>query len=288
MNALVTGAAGFLGLYVVEQLAARGDHIRALCRRRCPASTPSTSRPSRPISATRKRSWPPAATSTRYSTSAASRASAAHGRPYYENNVLGTLHVIAGCLAAGVRRLIFTSSPSVVFDGRNQKGIDESAPYPKRWLSHYAHTKAIAEQHVLAINGHGGLRTCSLRPHLIWGPRDRHLIPRIFDDAQRGRLRRIGDGTNRVDIVYVENAAAAHLLAANALAQTPNAKSPPAGRAYFISQGEPVNCWRWINEVLALADLPPVRKSVRRASAGWSAPRTTRFTACCGGVTSRR
>ena len=92
----------------------------------------------------------------------------------------------------------------------------------------------------------------------MWGPRDRHLVPRLLERARSGRLRRIGDGTNLIDTLYVENAAAAHLLAADAL----RPGSPVPGRAYFISQGEPVNCWAWIDQLLALAGLPPVRKSI--------------------------
>jgi len=162
-----------------------------------------------------------------------------------------------------VRRLVFTSSPSVTFDGSDQCGVDESVPYPPRWLCHYPHTKALAEQAVLASNGCRGLLTCALRPHLIWGPRDPHLVPRLIDRARRGRLRQVGDGTNLIDMVYVENAAHAHLLAADALTDN----SPAAGRAYFISQGEPVRCWDWINAILALSGLPPVRRRMSAAAA---------------------
>jgi nucleoside-diphosphate-sugar epimerase len=107
------------------------------------------------------------------------------------------------------------------------------------------------------------LLTCSLRPHLIWGPRDRHLVPRLIARARAGKLRRVGDGQNLIDMVYVENAATAHLQAADAL----RPGSPVAGRAYFISQGEPVNCWQWIDELLALAGLSPVKKSISAAAA---------------------
>jgi nucleoside-diphosphate-sugar epimerase len=176
---------------------------------------------------------------------------------YYEANVLGTQNVVEGCRTHGVGRLVFTSSPSVVFDGHSQKGVDESIPYPRRWLCHYSHTKALAEQHVLRSNGQDGLLTCALRPHLIYGPRDRHLVPRIVAAGRKGWLRRIGDGTNLIDTVYVENAAAAHLLAADAL----QAGGPVAGQAYFISQGEPVNGWGWIDQLLAIAGLPPLKKS---------------------------
>ena len=126
-----------------------------------------------------------------------------------------------------------------------------------------------------------GLRTCALRPHLIWGPRDTHLIPRLIARARSGRLRRVGDGTNLVDMTYVENAAEAHLQAADALAARPLQRLA-GGKAYFISQGEPVNCWQWIDEILALADLPPVRKSMSLTTA-WRVGRGVR-----GGVAIAR
>lgn len=184
-------------------------------------------------------------------------------RPFFENNTLATQNVIDACARCGVGRLVYTSSPSVVFDGGDQCGIDESAPYPTRWLGHYQHSKAVAEQAVLSANGKNGLLTCSLRPHLIWGPRDMALYPRLIDRARRNRLIRIGDGTNLIDTVYVENAAAAHLQAADALVVA----SPVAGKAYFVSDGEPVNCWGWMNQLLALSGLPPVEKSISLATA---------------------
>jgi len=258
VNALVTGAGGFLGLYVVEQLVERGDRVRGLCRGSYPQ-----------LDALRVE-MVRADLRDRAAVIAACRGMdvvfhvggvAGIGGPwkdFYEVNTLGTQHVVEGCLTHGVGRLVYTSSPSVTFDGRSQEGTDESAPYPRRWHCPYARSKALAEQHVLASNGSGGLLSCALRPHLIWGPRDRHLIPQLLARAREGRLCRIGDGRNLIDTVYVENAASAHLLAADAL----KPGSPVAGRAYFISQGEPVNCWAWIDELLALAGLPPVRKSL--------------------------
>jgi nucleoside-diphosphate-sugar epimerase len=179
-------------------------------------------------------------------------------------NTRGTEHVVAGCLAHRVGRLVYTSSPSVSFDGRSQRAARATRDYPRRWLCHYARSKALGEKHVLTANGVRGLKTCALRPHLIWGPRDRHLIPRLLERARAGRLLRVGDGTNRIDMVYVDNAARAHLLAADALV---GESSPPAGRAYYISQGEPVNCWQWIDQILALADLPPVRRHMSLTTA---------------------
>jgi nucleoside-diphosphate-sugar epimerase len=258
--ALVTGAGGFLGQYIVEQLLARGDCVRALVRRTTPAlealgaeCVPGDVRELADLERACRGAdvvFHTAAVAGIWGT----------WKHYYDTNVLGTKNVISGCIHGGVRRLVFTSSPSVTFAGRDQCGVDESAPYPTRWLAHYPHTKARAEQLVHQANGKHHLLTCSLRPHLIWGPRDQHLIPRLLDRARRGQLRQVGDGKNLIDAVYVENAAAAHLLAADRLQPC----SPACGKPYFITNGEPVNCWQWINEILELAGLPPVERRVPR------------------------
>jgi 2-alkyl-3-oxoalkanoate reductase len=258
MHALVTGASGFLGSYVVEQLVARGDQVRAYCR--------GESQELRRLGVQivqgdlRDREATIAACKGADAVFHVGGVSGIWGpwRHYFESNTLATQHVIEGCRRYGVGRLVYASSPSVTFDGRDQCGVDESAPCATRWLCQYPHSKALAEQAVLGANGAGGLLTCALRPHLIWGPRDRHLIPRLLERQRAGQLRRVGDGHNLIDITYVENAAAAHLRAADALL----AGSAVCGRAYFISQGEPVNCWVWIDEVLKLAKLPPVDRSI--------------------------
>jgi nucleoside-diphosphate-sugar epimerase len=184
---------------------------------------------------------------------------------YVAVNRTGTEILLSTAWRCGVTRFVHTSSPSVVFGGADQCDVDESAPYDFGWLdayrAYYSHSKAAAEQVVLAANC-DEFRTCALRPHLIWGPRDTHLIPRLLQRARSGRLRRVGDGTNLVDVTYVENAAAAHLQAADALCGSPHTTASPAGKAYFISQGEPVNCWKWIDDVLALAGLSAVEKSM--------------------------
>jgi len=264
LKTLVTGAGGFLGLYLVEMLLARGDHVRAVSRQRYPQLDRSG------VDAIQGDlcDAQTAADACR-GIDVVYHAAGVAGiwgpwQHYYRINTLGTRNIIAGCLRHHVPKLVYTSSPSVTFDGGDQPGVDESVPYPDRWLCHYPHTKALAEQQVLAANGHDGLLTCSLRPHLIWGPRDRHLIPRLLQRAGQGQLRRVGDGTNLIDMVYVENAARAHFQAADAL----EPGSPVGGRAYFISQGEPVNCWAWIDEILALAKISPIRKAIS-FSAAW-------------------
>jgi 2-alkyl-3-oxoalkanoate reductase len=258
MHALVTGASGFLGSYIVEQLVTRGDRVRAYCRgepwelRRLGVEIVSGD--------LRDREQTIAACKSVDIVFHVGGVSGIWGpwQHFYETNTLGTQFVIEGCRLHRIGRLVYTSSPSVTFDGRDQCGVDESAPYATRWLCHYPHSKALAEQAVLAANGSGRLLTCALRPHLIWGPRDRHLIPRLLERQRSGQLRRVGDGRNLIDVTYVENAAAAHLQAAEAL--WPG--SPACGQAYFISQGEPVNCWEWIDQILALIPQPPLRRSI--------------------------
>jgi nucleoside-diphosphate-sugar epimerase len=263
MKALVTGGGGFLGLYITEQLVARGDDVRVLCRGQYPrldelgvetvrgdvrdADAVQTACAGREVvfhTAAVPGIWGP-------------------WQHYYSINTVGTQNVIDACLTAGVAKLVYTSTPSVVYDGRPHEGADESLPYSRKFLCHYPHSKALAEQAVLQTNGRRGLATAALRPHLIWGPRDNHLVPRLIRRAQSGRLRRVGDGENLISMSYVENAAAAHLQAADRLALG----SPVAGQAYFINEPQPVKLWQWVDELLALAGLPPLRRSISAGAA---------------------
>lgn len=176
---------------------------------------------------------------------------------YHSANVVGTENVLLACRELGIRRLVYTSSPSVVFGGGNQDGVDESVAYPRDFLAAYPKTKAVAERLVLAANG-PELATVSLRPHLIWGPGDRHLIPRVLDRARRGRLRLIGDGSPLVDAVYIDNAVEAHLCAMERL----SIGSPIAGKIYFVTNQEPWPLARIINGILAAGSLPPLDKQI--------------------------
>ena len=176
---------------------------------------------------------------------------------YKRTNIDGTYNLLHLCHKAGVSNLVYTSTPSVVFNGVDISGGDERLPYAEKFLCHYARSKAIAEQAVLSANSRA-LRTCALRPHLIWGPGDPHLLPRLIEAGRKGRLRIVGDGSNLVDISYVDNVAHAHLLAAKNLQGSATA----SGQAYFISQGEPVNLWKWINELFSRLGVPEVRKQI--------------------------
>lgn len=209
-------------------------------------------------------------------------------RSYHRANVLGTENVLSACHEHGIQRLVYTSSPSVVFAGSDQEAVDETAPYPQRFLTHYPRTKARAEQAVLAANG-PRLATVALRPHLIWGPHDNHLVPGVVERARRGKLRFLRPG-KLVDCCYVDNAVDAHMLALRKLA----VGSPIAGRAFFISQGEPIPIGDLVNRILAAAGMPPIRRTVSptiaylaggllevlyRAFGIESEPRMTRFLA---------
>ena len=175
---------------------------------------------------------------------------------FYEANVRGTENVLRACGELGIRYLVFTSSPSVVFSGTCE-GADESLPYPDDYDAPYPHTKALSEQAVLQANG-PDLCTCALRPHLVWGPGD-HFIPRLFARQRKGKLRLVGDGRHLVDTIFVDNAARAHLQALDAMRQDP---SSVGGKAYFLSQDQPIPIRDFINQLLAAGDLPPVTKSI--------------------------
>lgn len=176
---------------------------------------------------------------------------------YHAINVTGTLNVIAACRVNKIPRLVYTSTPSVVFDRTDLQGVDESAPYASRPLCHYAASKILAEQEVLRANG-ADLQTIALRPHLVWGPGDRHLIPRLLERGRARALKQVGPGGNLVDIAYIDNVVHAHLLAADNLLGSGSG----AGQAFFIGQAQPVNLWQWINDLFIRMDIPPVRQSV--------------------------
>jgi nucleoside-diphosphate-sugar epimerase len=257
MNVLVTGGGGFLGGAIVRSLLARGDRVRSLARGHYPALDALGAEQVRGDLANAAHVHRAAQGCDLVFHVAARAGLGGRYADYHLANVVGTENVLAACRAHGVGRLVYTSSPSVVFDGRDLEGVAESYPYPSHYEAYYPETKALAERAVLAANG-PALATVALRPHLIWGPGDNHLVPRILARARAGRLRRVGRADKLIDSVYIDNAADAHLLAADRL--TPG--SPVAGRAYFISNGEPVPLWELVNGILRAAGLPPVTRSV--------------------------
>lgn len=254
--ALVTGGGGFLGRRIVELLLARGRRVRVLGRGQYPDL--------------RVRGVevvcgdvadPEVAARACQGAGTVFHAAAKAGvwgprREFVRTNVEGTLAVLAACRRGRVPRLVYTGSPSVCFDGTGHEMVDESAPYARTWLCSYPETKAEAERAVLSAHAPGSLATVSLRPHLLWGPGDPHLLPRVIARARTGRLAIVGGGRNRVDLTHVDNAAAAHLLAEEALLA-----GKAGGRAFFITNGEPVELWPWIAGLLGRLGLPaPARR----------------------------
>ena len=256
---LVTGGGGFLGTAVIRLLRQRGLSVRSMARRSYPHLRELG------VEECQGDIADPAAMATAAEGcdtvfhTAAKAGIWGPEREYYQANVQGTRNVIAACRAAGARRIIFTSSPSVVFNGRDLEGVDESTPYSSQFEAAYPETKALAEQSILRANA-PELATLALRPHLIWGPGDNNLLPRIIARARSGRLRRIGRGNPLIDPIYIDNAAEAHLLAADRL----EPGSPIAGKTYFITQGETIPLWDMIDRLLGAASLGPVRRSISR------------------------
>jgi nucleoside-diphosphate-sugar epimerase len=259
LPALVTGGTGFLGRHIVERLLSEGRPVTILARRE-----------NRELAGLGARF----VTASLDDTAAVLEAcKGAHTvfhmaakvgvwgatEDFFRTNVLGTRAVIEGCRQHGVRRLVYTSTPSVVFNGRDLADADESLPLTTDCPCAYPLTKAVAEREVLAANT-PALRTVALRPHLIWGVGDPHLVPRMLERARSGKLRIVGDGGNRVDMVHILNATDAHLLAERALGgATPG---PAAGKAYFISNGEPVDLWDWINALLTALGEKPIERHI--------------------------
>jgi nucleoside-diphosphate-sugar epimerase len=256
MKILVTGGGGFVGGYIVERLLARGYAVRSIGR------SPQPELVAKGVEVVCGDLTDATAVSAACEgVDAVFHVAARAGvwgswESFYGPNVIGTRNVLSACRKWQVKRLVYTSTPSVVFNGDSIRGGDESLPYGKNWLCHYAETKALAEQEALAANSEK-LQVVALRPHLIFGPGDPHLLPRVIESVKAGRLRIVGDGSAKVDVSYVGNVADAHLDAFDALE-----RGKGAGQAYFISQGEPVDLWPWLNSILEGLGQPPLTQKI--------------------------
>jgi nucleoside-diphosphate-sugar epimerase len=243
LHILVTGGTGFLGRHLVRALQGQGCVVRVLgrnekaCAELRAVGVEVVRADLSDVSAVHAAC---AHIDAVFHVAALSAPWGRHG-DFFRANVIGTAHVLAGCRAHQVSRLIHVSSPSVVFDGRDHVLGTEAAPYARRFLCHYSATKKIAEDLVQKAQ-RAGLATTILRPKAIFGPGDTTLLPRLLDAARRGRLPLIGDGANCVDLTYVDNVVHAMILALHAPASV--------GKIYTITNGEHVRLWELIRHLL--------------------------------------
>jgi 2-alkyl-3-oxoalkanoate reductase len=269
MMVLVTGGGGFLGGAIVRQLLARGDAVRVLARGSYPALADEGAELVRGDITSASTVSEAVAGCDAIVHVAAKVGGWGDRSDFHAVNVRGTEHVIAAAREHGAGRLVYTSTPSVVHAGSDLNGVDEAVPYAERFLAAYPETKAMAERTVLAAHGRG-LATVALRPHLVWGPGDNHLLPRTIARARAGKLRLLSGPPKFVDQVFVDDAAAAHLCALDRLGE----QNPACGgRAYFISSGDPIESGELINRVLGAVGAPAATKRVPpwvAAAAGWA------------------
>ncbi len=263
MKALVTGGGGFLGSALAKRLVADGHQVRIIARGTYPElqalGVEARRGDIRDLDSVHR-----AAAGIDAVFHTAAMAGGWGNRSDFEAiNVTGTENVISACLTAKVKALVYTSSPSVVHAHQDVEGADESLPYPLHYLAHYPRTKALAEQRVRAASTEP-FKTISLRPHFIWGPGDRHLLPRLLARAKAKRLRQVGTRDPKTDSIYIDNCVDAHVLAATKLLEDPNAEG---GKVYFISDGEPLGVWTLANRMLAAAQAPKVGKPISAKAA---------------------
>jgi nucleoside-diphosphate-sugar epimerase len=255
MKILLTGASGFLGRYIAKLALRRGYLIRSLARKQC-AELHALGVEERCGDLADHATVMEAVKDCDAVIHTAALAGIWGRREdFIRTNVRGTANIVDACTKLGTPHLVYTSSPSVVFDGRDLRNVDEKTPYPSQFNADYPDTKSAAEDIVLKSDS-SRLRTLALRPHLLWGPGDQHIAHRLLDRTRRGYFILPGDGRNLIDAVYVENAAQAHLDALDALQLRSREVS---GRAYFITNHEPVEVGHFIRKMMECYGAPPFK-----------------------------
>ena len=267
MKALVTGGGGYLGAAITRQLIERGDQVTILARGRYP-DVEALGAHGIQADLTDAAALAEAVGEVLPDIDVVFHTAAVTGpwgsRDWYMRiNVDGTKNLLELCQLAGVRRFVFTGSPSCTFDGSDvHDATEQDVGYPEKFESFYSESKAIAEQLALGCHGPDMLVT-SLRPHLIYGPAEPHMIPRVLDRHASGRLRRIGDGTPKMGLTYIDNAAAAHVQAADALGPD----SANGGKAYFITDGGFVVFWQWLDALFEGIGVGKVKGQIGQSAA---------------------
>jgi nucleoside-diphosphate-sugar epimerase len=270
MRILVTGGGGFLGTHIIQELLKKTTNIVTNFSRHSYPHLEDMGVPTMRGDVTNKEDVQKVLDQGFEAIFHVAALAGVWGRyeDYFSINYLGTKHLLEEAKARGIQKFIYTSTPSVVFNKEDLMGVGEEQPYATEFLTAYAETKTMAEKLVLQMNDSKSFLTCAIRPHLIWGPGDPHLFPRVIQKGREGKLRVIGSGENLVDIIYVENAAYAHVLALEKL----HPGSAVCGQAYFVGQERAVRLWDFINQILSFAQIEPVMKSMDLMTAyrlGW-------------------
>ncbi|MBC6366469.1 NAD-dependent epimerase/dehydratase family protein [Algoriphagus sp. AK58] len=256
MKLLVTGGTGFLGLAIVRQLCSYGHSVVTFSRGKHPEMESLQVNHIQGDLADFQRLKDAMLGCEGVIHVGAKTGIWGKYQDFFLTNVVGTENVLKACRESGIRNLVFTSSPSVIFDGKGSEGKNESLPYPNKYSAWYPKTKALAEILVMSANDEN-LKTVCLRPHLIWGPEDCHFLPRLLEKAKKGNLRILGKSPNLVDTIYIENAAKAHIQALDQLIRNPK---PVEGKTYFISQDEPIPLEDFMNSLIGVGGYAPVTK----------------------------
>lgn len=269
---LITGGAGFVGRKIVEMLLAENVSCRVIGRNRYPdLELMGVECFQGDLSDTRFVEQAGRGIDTVFHVAALAGIWGSWEK-YYTTNVLGTENILNSCSKNGIPRLVYTSTPSVVFNRNDIINGDENLPYADHFLCNYAKSKVLAEKAVLK-SAEDGFRCCAIRPHLIYGPGDPHLIPRLLERGRQGKLKIVGGGDNIVDISYVDNVAHLHLLAATSLCESGVAN----GQVFFIGDEKPVKLWHWINDLFKEFHIPVIEKKVSEKiayGAGWALEKT--------------
>jgi len=248
LKILVTGGGGFLGNAICRQLLARGDQVTVYQRSKANDLEQLGAKVVRADITDVELLKTAAQGADAIIHTAAKAGLSVNYAEYFGPNVTGTQNVLDACRYHGIRKLVFTSSPSVTHSDGDIEGGNESLPYPASYNSPYPQTKALAEQMVMAADC-PELQTVSLRPHLIWGPGDNHLLPKLLERAKHGKIKLPGPD-KLIDTIYIDNAARAHLLALDKLETSPEVVG---GKTYFISNDEPMTQSRIIGGLLKSA-----------------------------------
>lgn len=255
--ALVTGAAGFVGSHLVRRLAEHGASVRATdVRPRPDLPVPTRLADITDRDAVRELS---AGVDVVYHTASLVQTAKSGADRVWATNLGGTEALLWAAREAKARRFVYVSSASVVYQGKDILNGDEGLPYTAASQAPYADSKVAAEKAVLAADDPNGMRTVAIRPHVVFGPGDGRFFPAVLARAEAGRLRiGVGRGTKLSDFTYIDNLIDSLLLADEALSKKPEV----GGRAYFVTNGEPMGFWDFIDKVLVEIGQPKTKGRV--------------------------